>query len=109
MGILIAISGMGMLVAGQQYVFLQAQKDDALSRRTLDESFLVFMKAAEAESNPVIDEELAHRKTIIKVVDSNAAAMIGQLEFRAIADFIAWCVVLVISTVVGFLNNRKEV
>jgi hypothetical protein len=108
MYILVALSGLGVLVASQQYFFLQAQKEMTLARRTLDESFLITMKVVGGESNPQMVKELAQRKTIIEGADSSAAAMIRQLEIRAIADTIAWCVVLVIAGVALFLNVRKQ-
>lgn len=108
MAILVALSGLGALVAVQQYVFLQGQKEMALIRREQDESFLIVMKAIGGESNPEMDKELALQKVIIKGADSSAGGMIRQLEIRAIADFIAWCVVFVISGVTLFLNHREQ-
>ena len=108
MYILVALSGLGALVASQQYFFLQAQKEMALARRTLDESFLITMKVVGGESNPQMDKEVAQRKTIIDGADSSAAAMIRQLEIRAIFDIIAWCMVFAISGVALFLNLRKR-
>jgi hypothetical protein len=106
--IVLALSGIGGWVACQQYFILQVQKREVLIRRTLDESSLTFMKAVGGESNPLVDKELAHRKTIIEGVDSNAAATIAQLEDRAIIDFIAWCVVFIITGWALFLNDRKQ-
>lgn len=108
LAILVALSAMGGIVAGQQYFFLQGQKEMALIRREQDESFLIVMKAVGGESNPEMDKELALQKVIIKGADSSAAVMIRQLEIRAIADFIAWCVVLVMSWLALFLNVRKQ-
>jgi hypothetical protein len=107
MYILVALSGLGALVASQEYFFLQAQKEVALNRRALDESFLTVMKAVGGESNLEIEKELAQRKRIIEDVDSSDAAMIRQLEVRAIVDTTAWCVVLVISGLALILNGRK--
>lgn len=108
MVILVALSAMGWMVAGQQYFILQGQKEMALIRREQDESFLIVMKAIGGESNPEMDKELALQKVIIKGADSSAGGMIRQLEIRAIADFIAWCVVFVISGVALVLNHRKQ-
>lgn len=106
--ILVTLSGLGVVVASQQYYFLQAQKEVTLARRTLDESFLTTMKALGGESNSQLDKELAHRKVIIEGADSSAAAMVRQLEIRALADTIAWCIVLVISGVALVINGRKR-
>lgn len=107
MAILVALSGLGALVASQQYFILQTEKEMMLARRTLDESFLTAMKVVGGESNPEMAQELAHRKTIIEGTYSSAAAMIRQLEIRALADTIGWCVVFVISGWALSLNNRK--
>ena len=108
MYILVAFSGLGALIASQQYFILQGQKEMALIRQTQDESFFIVMKAVGGESNPEIGKELAHRKVEIKAADSSAAIVIGQLEIRAIADVIGWCVVFIMAGVALFLNNRKQ-
>ena len=106
--ILGAISTMGAIVAGQQYFSVLVQKEMALIRHEQDESFLIVMKSVRGESDPQLDKELALQKVIIKGADSSAGGMIRQLEIRAIADLIAWCVVLVISVWGLFLNDRKQ-
>ena len=108
MAILVALSGLGVVVAVQQYVFLRVQKEIVLNRRALDESFLSSMKAMGDESNLELDKELARRKVIIEGMDSTDTTMIRQLEIRAIAHIAAWCVVFVISGVTLFLNWRKR-
>ena len=89
MAILVVLSGMGMLVAGQQYLILQSENVMMSGRRTLDESFLTVMKVVGGESNPKMDKELALQKTIIEATYSGAADMNRQLEIRALADTIA--------------------
>lgn len=106
--ILGAISTMGAIVAGQQYFYVRVQKEMALIRREQDESFLIVMKAVGGESNPQLDKELALQKVIIKGADSSAGGMIRQLEIRAIADFIAWCVIFVLSGWALILDDRKQ-
>ena len=108
MAILVALSGLGAVVAVQQYVFLRGQNEIVLNRRALDESFIISMKAMGGESNPELDEELAHRKVVIEGMDSTDTAMIRQLEIRAIVSVIAWCVAFVISGVALVLNHRKQ-
>ena len=103
-----SIASMGVIVGGQQYFFLQAVKEMALTQRTLDESFLITMKVMGGESNSKMDKELALQKEIIEGVDSSVAAMIRQLEIRAIADVIAWGVIFIISVWALILNNRKQ-
>ena len=66
------------------------------------------MKVVGGESNQEMDKELAQRKTIIQSIYSSAAAMIHQLEIRALVDTVAWFVILVISGVVLTLNVRKQ-
>ena len=112
-GIVVALSGIGGVVAVNQYVILQVQKKEALIRRTLDESSLTSMKVG-SENQPMdkeladlMDKELAHRKTIIEKVDSNAAATIAYLEDSVIINFIAWVMVFVISGWALFLIDRK--
>ena len=56
MAILAALSGMGALVAGQQYYIVQVQKEMVFDQRTLDNSFLTTMKMG--ESNSEMDKEL---------------------------------------------------
>jgi hypothetical protein len=108
MAILLALSTLGTIVAGQQYGFLYVEKEVALSRQALEKSFLTAMKCIQCTSVPEMDKELAAHKELIEDVDSSAAVVTGQLEIRAIADFIAWCVVFVISVWALFLNNRKQ-
>ena len=105
---LVALSVLGGIVASQQYFFLQSEKVVMSARRTLDESFLIAMKAVGGESNPKMDKELAQQETIIEGTYSSAAAIIRQLEIRALADTIAWCVVLVISGWALIINARKK-
>jgi hypothetical protein len=111
-GIVVALSGIGGVVASQQYFFLQVQKKEAFIRRTLDESDLIGIKAlgdaSTLEVNKLMNKEVAHRKIIIEGVDSNTAATIAQLEVRAIIDIIAWCMVLFLSAWAGTLNDRKQ-
>jgi hypothetical protein len=109
MAILVAFSGLEAVVAVQQYVFLQGQKELALIRREQDESFLIVMKAVGGESNLELDKALALRKVIIEGMGSTDTAMIRQLEVRAIAGVIGWCVVFAISGVTLFLNRRRQV
>ncbi len=105
---LVALSLMGIVVASQQYFILQSEKKMMSARRTLDESFIIVMKAIGGESNPNMAKELTHQKSILEGSYSSAAAMIHQLEIRAIADFIAWCVVFMISGLALILNHRKQ-
>ncbi|BFU89609.1 MAG: hypothetical protein NTAFB01_07960 [Nitrospira sp.] len=94
---LVALSGLGALVASQQYFILQSEEEMVLARQTLEESFLSTIRQAAGESNPEIAQRLAQRKTSIEGIYSSATAMIRHLEVRAMADFIGWCVVLGIS------------
>jgi hypothetical protein len=105
---LVALSVMGIIVASQQYFILQSEEKMMLARRTLDESFIVGMKAMGSESNPEMAKELAHQKMILEGSYSSAAAIIRQLEIRALADTVAWCVVLVIAGLTLVLNARKN-
>ncbi len=111
-GIVVALSGIGEVVAIQQYHFLQVQKREALIRRTLDESSLIGIKAlgdaSTLEVNKLMNKEVAHRKIIIEGVDSNTEATIAQLEVRAIIHIIAWCMVVFLSAWAGTLNDRKQ-
>jgi hypothetical protein len=108
MAILLVLSALGTIVAIQQYATVRVEKNTNLIRQSLDESFLIVMKSVGGESNPQLDKELARRKEIIEGVDSGAAFVTDQLEFRVIADVIAWCVVFVISVWALSLNNRKQ-
>ena len=108
MSILVALSGLGAIVAGQQYLILQSEQETMLARRTLDESFLTAMKVVGGESNPEMAQELARRKMIIEDTYSGAAGMIRQLEIRALAYTVAWFIVLIISGVALTLNMRKQ-
>ncbi len=108
MSVLVAFSGLGATVAGQQYLILQSEQEMLLARRTLDESFLTAMKVAGGESNPEMAQELARRKMIIEDTYSGAASMIRQLEIRAMADTVAWFVVIVLSGVALTINWRKQ-
>lgn len=99
---------MGVIVASQQYFFLQMEKDVALSRQGLERSFLITVKTIGGQLAPEIDKELAGHKELIEAIESSAAGVIGQVEVRVIADVIAWCVVFVISGWALFLNNRKQ-
>jgi|CXWL01.1.fsa_nt_gi hypothetical protein len=105
---LVALSGFGVIVAAQQYGFVHAQKEIELARLTLDESFLSSIQAAGGESNPEISQRLAHRKTILEGTYSSAATVIRQIEVRAIADLIGWCVVLGLSGWVLIITTRKK-
>jgi hypothetical protein len=84
------------------------EKHEALIRQSIDESFLIVMKAVGGDSNPQLDKELARHKKAMGDLDSGAAFVTDQLEFRVIADVIAWCVVFVISVWALSLNNRKQ-
>jgi hypothetical protein len=106
--ILVALSGLGAIVAGQQYLFLQSEKEIMLARRTVDESFLSAIRVAGGESNPEIAQQLARRQTSIEGTYSGEAAMIRQLEIRAMADTIAWFVVIVLSGLALTINWRKQ-
>lgn len=105
--ILVALSGLGAIIAGQQYLFLQTEKEIMLARRTLDESFLSAIRVAGGESNPEIAQQLARRQTSIEGSYSGEAAMIRQLEIRAMADTVAWFVVIALSGVALTINWRK--
>jgi hypothetical protein len=106
--ILVALSGLGAIVAGQQYLFLQSENEMMLVRRTLDESFLSAIRIAGGESNPEIAQLLARRQTSIEGTYSGEAAMIRQLEIRAMADTIAWFVVIILSGLALTINWRKQ-
>lgn len=108
MVVLVALSGLGATVAGQQYVTVRVEKNMTLSRQALDESFLTAVQFIWCRSNPELDKKLAVHKKEMEDFDSGAAFATDQLEFRVIADVIAWCVVFVISGWALFLNNRKQ-
>ena len=108
MSILVALSGLGAIVAGQQYLLLRSENEMLLARRTLDESFLIAIGVAGGASNPEIAQQLERKKTSIEGSYSAQAVMIRQLEIRALADTVAWFVVLVISGVALTLNVRKQ-
>ena len=105
---LVFFSVLGVVVASQQYFILQSEEKSMSARRTLDESFIVGMKAMWGESNPDMAKELTHQKTILEASYSGAAAMIHQLEIRAIADLIIWGVFFVISGWALILEGRKQ-
>ena len=108
MAILLALSTVGTIVAIQQYATVRMEKHEALVRQSIDESFLIVMKAVGGDSNPQLDKELARHKKAMEDLDSGAAFVTDQIEFRVIADVIAWCVVFVISGWALFLNDRKQ-
>lgn len=108
LAVLVALSTLAVIVTGQQYLILRSEKEILLARRTMDESFLSAIKAAGGESNSEIAQQLARKKMSIESSYSAQAAMLSQLEIRALADTIAWCVVLVISGVALILNGRKQ-
>jgi hypothetical protein len=108
LAVLVALSTLAVIVTGQQYLILRSEKEILLARRTMDESFLSAIKAAGGESNSEIAQQLARKKMSIESSYSAQAAMLSQLEIRALADMIAWCVVLVISGVALILNGRKQ-
>jgi hypothetical protein len=103
-----SLSAMGVMVATQQYFFLQGQKELMLIRREQDESFLIVMKSVGGEANPEMDKELALQKEIIEGSDSNIVAMNSELEIRAIGEGIIGCVVFVLSVWALYLNDRKQ-
>jgi len=108
MSILVALSGLGAIVAGQQYLILQSEEEAMLTRRTLDESFLTAIGVAGGASNPEIVHQLERKKSSIEGSYSAQAIMIHQLEIRAMADTIAWFVVIVVSGVALTINWRKQ-
>jgi len=105
---LVALSTLAVIVTGQQYLILRSENEMLLARRTLDESFLTAIRVAGGESNSEIAEQLARKKTSIEGSYSAQAAMVRQLKIRALADTVAWCVVLIISGVVLIINARKQ-
>lgn len=106
---LVAFSGLGALVAGQQYMSLQLEETMISARQTLEESFLSdLLRGVESESPPEIVQRLADRKTTTASTYSGATAAIRYLKIRAMADFIGWCLVLVISGVALVLTRNKK-
>ena len=108
MAILLALSTLGIIVASQQYVTVRVGKNMTLSRQALDESFLNAVQFVWCRSNPELDKKRAVHKKEMEDFDSGPAFVTDQLEFRAIADAIAWCVVFVVSVWALSLNNRKQ-
>jgi hypothetical protein len=95
---LVALSGLGVLVAGQQYMSLRLEETMVSARQTLEESFLSdSLRGPGSESSPELAQRLADRKTAIAGTYSGATDAIRYLEIRAIADFVGWCVVLSVS------------
>jgi len=107
--VLVALSGLGALVAGQQYMSLQLEETMISARQTLEESFLSnLLRGAGSEVSPEIAKRLDDRKTIIADTYSGATAAIRHLELRAMADFIGWCVVFVIAGAALILTSNKK-
>lgn len=106
---LVAFSGLGALVAGQQYMSLQLEETMISARQTLEESLLSdLLKGVESVSPPEIAQRLADRKTTIATTYSGATAAIRHLKIRAMADFIGWCLVLVIAGMALVLTRDKK-
>lgn len=105
---MVALSVMGVIVASQQYFVLQSEEEVILARRTLEESFLSAIRGAGGESNLEIAQQLVRRKASIEDTYSGAVAMNRQLEIRALADLIGWCVVLGISGWTLIINSHKK-
>jgi hypothetical protein len=105
---MVALSVMGVIVASQQYLILLSEEEVILTRRTLEESFLSAIRRAGGESNPEIAQQLVRRKSSVEDTYSGATAMIAQLKIRALADTIAWCVVLGISGWALIINARMK-
>jgi len=105
---LVFFSVLGVVVSSQQYFILQSEEKSMSARRTLDDGFIIVMKSMGGESNPNMAKELTRQKTILEATYSGAAAMIHQLEIRAIADLIAWGVFFVISSWALILEGRKQ-
>ena len=106
--LLVALSGFGAILSAQQYGFVHAQKEIELARHTLDESILSYVQAAGGGSNHEVAQRLAHRKTILEGTYTSIAILIRQIEIRAIADLIGWCVVLGISGRTLIITARKK-
>lgn len=106
---LVAFSGLGTLVAGQQYMSLHLEETMISTRQTLEKSFLSdLLREVESEAPPEIAQRLADRKTTIATTYSGATAAIRYLKIRAMADFIGWCLVLVIAGVALVLTRDKK-
>jgi len=108
MVILVALSGLSAIIAGQQYLLLRSETEMLLARRTLDESFLTAIGVAGGASNPEIAQQLERKKTSIEGSYSAQAAMIRQLEIRALANTVAWFAVIVLSGVALIISERKQ-
>jgi hypothetical protein len=81
---LVALSGLGVLVAGQQYMSLRLEETMVSARQTLEESFLSdSLRGPGSESSPELAQRLAERKTAIAGTYSGAT--------------VGWCVVLSVS------------
>ncbi len=105
---LVALSGLGALVAGQQYMSLQLEETMISARQTLEESFLSeLLRGTGSEFPSEIVQRLADRKTAIARTYSGATDAIRYLEMRAMADFIGWCLVFVVAGVALFLTRDK--
>ena len=106
--VLVAISGLGAMVAGQQYVLLVATRDIALSQRMLEDTFLSTLKMTGGGSTPEIEKEVVAHKARIEEISSSSAALASQIEIRVIADFGAWCLVFILSSLVLFLGRKRD-
>ena len=106
--VLVAISGLAALAASQQYFILQSEEVMVSARQTSEESFISTIGRAGGESNPEVAQRLAQRKSSIEGIYSSAADMIHQLEIRAMADLIGWCMVLGIAGWVLIITTRKK-
>lgn len=105
--ILVAISTLGAVVAGQQYFFLQMAKDAVLSQRLLEETFFSTIKIAAGGTVPEVEKEVVAQSARMEQVGASVTALVGQVEKRAVADFVGWCVTWVLSSMMLFIGRKR--